>query len=174
MITEQITENRWLLYDDPRLLDWCAERIASLENAEAWHKQGAQALGIADGGNILAVMVIHGFQRVYKDCSLSMAADSPNWASRTIIQKLLDYPFNRLGVNRITTHTASKNRRALRFNEGIGFVREGLLRQGCGDDDLVICGLLRGDAIAGGWLIPKGLADDVKIVHTSQSMVVTA
>ena len=41
---------------------------------------------------------------------------------------------------------AESNTRAIRLNEGLGFVREGLVRRGFGNDNAVILGLLREDA----------------------------
>jgi len=153
MQLERIGANRWLVFNDPRLLDWCAEHIDHIPSGEAWHREGAQALGVATRDDIVAVMVVHGWERRYRNCQISMAATDARWATRSTIQKLLNYPFGQLGVERVTTIISSENARALKFNEGLGFVREGCLRRGCGDHgDAVILGLLREDAQARGWL----------------------
>jgi len=152
MKLEKIAANRWLVFDEPRLLDWCASHIPHVPNAESWRRGEGYALGVADEDDILAVMVVHAFQRRFRDCQISMAAKSARWASRATIGALLRYPFGQLGVDRLTTIVASRNGRALKFNEGLGFVREGLCRRGFGDDDAVILGLLREDAQK--WLLP--------------------
>jgi hypothetical protein len=158
MKTQRITDDRFLVFDEPRLLDWCASRIPHVATADGWHREGAQALGIADAaGNLLAVMVLHSFSPVHGDCQISMAATTPRWASKATIAALLDYPFVQLGCQRITTLIPGRNFRALRFNIGLGFVQEGIARRGFGGDDAVILGLLREDA--GRWLTSRSEED---------------
>jgi RimJ/RimL family protein N-acetyltransferase len=151
MLTEQIGVDRWLIYDEPRLLDWCARQIPGL-SADAWHREGARGIGVGTSNDIIAVMVAHGYEPAYRSVQISMAATRPTWARRSTIQRLLNYPFRTLKVDRVTTLIASSNHRALKFNEGLGFVREGLLKNGCGDDDRVVLGLYRGEAIHRGWI----------------------
>ena len=150
MKTEQIGENRWLLYDDPRLLDWCAFHVPC--SAANWHREGAVAIGVAQGNDVIAVMVAHGYEPAYKSVQISMAATRPSWARRSTIQALLDYPFSQLKVDRLTTLISSENTRALRFNEGIGFVREGVMKNGCGKADRIVLGLYRETAVEHGWI----------------------
>ena len=150
MQTERISENRWLLFDDPRMLDWCANLIGC--SADAWHRQEAVALGVGSDNEIIAVMVAHDYEPVYKAIQISMAATRPDWARRSTIQKLLNYPFGQLKVDRLTTLISSDNARALRFNEGIGFVREGVMKNGCGERDRIVLGLYRETAQRRGWI----------------------
>ncbi len=151
MRTEQIGENRWLIYDEPRLLEWCASRIPGL-SAEAWHREGAYPIGVGTSTEIIAVMVAHGYEPAYRNVQISMAATRPDWARRSTIQRLLNYLFGQLKVDRVTTLIAASNKRALRFNEGLGFVREGVIKNGCGDDDRIILGLYRSVASERGWI----------------------
>lgn len=143
-----ITPGRWLIVDEPRLLDWCASRIPHVGSAAGWRAERAQALGIGDGADILAVMVVHDFERQHGNAQISMASCSARWASRSVIATLLSYPFGQLGCQRLTTLIPASNARAIRFNEGLGFKREGLARRGFGSEDCVILGLLREDAPA--------------------------
>ena len=151
MRSEQIGEDRWLLFDDPRLLDWCAFRIGC--SAENWHRQSAVGIGVAQGNEIIAVMVAHDYEPAYKSIQISMAATRPNWARRSTIQALLNYPFSQLKVDRLTTLISSANARALRFNEGIGFVREGCMKNGCGEHDRIILGFYRETAVDRKWIV---------------------
>jgi len=147
MLAERITDDRMLVFGDPRLLDWTARQIPHVGSAAGWHREGAKALGIIDWeGHLLAAMVVHGYNPLHGDAQISMAATSPRWASKATISKLLAYPFKQLGCQRITTLIPSRNFRALRFNVGLGFVQEGVARRGFGSDDCVILGLLREDA----------------------------
>lgn len=142
MRTEQIGENRWLLFDDPRLLDWCAAHIPGT-TAEGWHREGAQGIGVAHGGEIIAVMVAHNYEPAYRSVEISMAASRPSWCRRSTIRKALNYMFGQLEVDRVTAHIASLNKRSLKLAEGFGFVREGLMLNGCGGDHRVVLGLYR-------------------------------
>jgi hypothetical protein len=67
---------------------------------------------------------------------------------------LLAYPFEQLGVGRISTFTRASNTRALKLNRLLGFREEGRIRQGYGDEDAVLMGLLRCEAPA--WLKLSG------------------
>ena len=155
MLTEKIGNNRWLIFDEPRLLDWCAALIPGMK-AEAWHREGAYPIGVGTADAIMAVMVAHGYEAAYRNVQISMAATRPDWARRSTIQRLLNYLFGQLKVDRVTTLIASKNHRALRFNEGIGFVREGVIKNGCGDDDRIVLGLYRSEAVSRGWIAGGG------------------
>ena len=56
---------------------------------------------------------------------------------------MFDYPFNQLGVNRITGLVAKKNKEARRFDEHLGFKYEGNMRHALADDDMLIYGMLK-------------------------------
>lgn len=138
-VWEPITGSTWLVADQ-RLTDWAKQRLPRFEGGEDFGPH--VSLGIFDGEAIIAVMVVHNYNPRYKNAEISMAASTPRWATRSSIRKLLDYPFRQLGVRRVTTMIAAGNVRAIKFNEGLGFKREGLARHGYGDDDAVILGLL--------------------------------
>jgi RimJ/RimL family protein N-acetyltransferase len=68
---------------------------------------------------------------------------------------VLEHAFSTLNLNRIWLHVYAENQRAIRVYEGIGFVREGVLRQhGYREGryaDTVVMGILRDD-----WLKAPG------------------
>jgi RimJ/RimL family protein N-acetyltransferase len=129
---------------DERLSDWVMRRLPLYDPNESFGP--CAALGVWNGSEIMAAMVVYGYSRRKGQCHIAMAADNPKWATKSVIAALLKYPFLQLGCRRVTTYTASKNERALRFNRGIGFKQEGVMRWGYGDDDCVIMGLLREEA----------------------------
>lgn len=139
MILERFGPDRFLVVDD-RLLDWVARRIP---NADPSWGGRARALGVAIGSEIVAGMVLFDYDKRFGHAEVAFAADNPRWATRTTIAKLLSWPFGQLGCQRLTTLIAASNKRAIKFNEGIGFRREGLIRKAYGDEDAVILGLLR-------------------------------
>lgn len=121
-----------------------------ISRRDAFGRRMYHAIGAVEdtelGSKIVAGIVYHNYVAEYGNIELSMAAISPVWAKRHIIAAFLHYPFEVCGCKRVTTMTPAKNRRALKFNEHIGFVREGVVRRGFGTDDMVICGLLREEA----------------------------
>ena len=142
MILEKIGPNRFLLVDD-RLLDWIAARIPGTD-ASNW-KGFARALGLVVNGEIIAAMALGGWER--GNIEVSFAADSPRWATRDTIRRMMAWPFQQLNCHRVTTRISANNRRAIRFNEGIGFKREGIIREGWGPgEDAILFGLLRSEA----------------------------
>jgi RimJ/RimL family protein N-acetyltransferase len=142
-IIEKITPQLDLIID-ARVSQWVAAHIPGLDNANDFGPH--TSLGIGMNGEIIAGMVYNNWHPGYKSVELAMAATRPDWARRATISKLLGYPFLQLGVQRVTTLIRASNDRALRLNAGLGFVREGVIRQGYGDEDMIVMGLLRSDA----------------------------
>lgn len=110
------------------LAEWAAERIPHVAAAgfgPCW------AVGVVRREAMAAVVVFHDWQRQAATMQVSVAADSPRWASRQVIAAILGAAFlGRLGapVRKVWSAMPSDAERALRFNEGIGFRREAVLR----------------------------------------------
>lgn len=110
-----------VLGQDERLLQW-AEMVAPELGELA---RPATCIGFAsnDGQKLYAVAIFHGFR--HYDIEISFVAASPRWATPSNIRVIMDYPFNQLGVKRMTSHVARSNKRARKLNEGVGFRLEG-------------------------------------------------
>lgn len=141
MILDPIPGGRFIIADEPKVLEWIAERIPAMGKGYVWEM--AYAIGLVAKGKIIAGMAVHGWLEHYKSCEITFAADTALWATRTSIAAMLAYPFNQLGVRRIMTVIAESNVRAIRINEGLGFKLEGRCRYACGDEDALVYGLLR-------------------------------
>lgn len=128
------------------LSDWAAQRIAHV-GAEGFGP--CWAVGVARRGTLAAVVVFHDYQPECGTVQLSCAAENPRWATRQVIGAILCAAFaGRLGrpVRKVWTATPHVNERAIRFNQGIGFVREAVLRQHYAPKvHAVICGMLDGE-----------------------------
>ena len=168
MTREPISERRSLVFGEPWLLDWCAAQIPGTD-ALGWHNQKAQALGLAIDGKLTACMVVHDYHPTHRNCQISFAATSAKWATKPTIRAMMAYPFDQLKCDRLTTIISERNARSIRFNIGIGFKLEGIIRRGYGDCDAMIFGLMRDEAPS--WL---GLAISPANAHTPLSMAVTA
>lgn len=141
LVLERIGEHRYLLVDD-RVADWIAARIPGMSADNL--RRYAATLGVVIEGQLVAAMACGGKER--GNVEITFAADSPKWATRDTIRRLMAWPFEQMDCHRVTTRIATSNERAIRFNEGIGFKREGLIRLGWGDEDCVLLGLLRSEA----------------------------
>src|SRR6267378_1398954 len=129
------------------LLDWCASRLGH----GCSFQMGSIAIGVADEGNLLAVAAFDNFRRAPSGAALniecSIAADSPRWITRSTVRAILSYPFCQLGVQRVTAFVQEKNKRSIKFLNGIGFVREGFIRSSVEDGSgIYITGMLREEA----------------------------
>jgi RimJ/RimL family protein N-acetyltransferase len=150
MMLERIGPDRFLLADD-RLAHWIAARIPGTDGDLL--NRVARSLGVVSGGEIIAAMAVGLWER--GSVELIFAADNPRWATRDTIRRMMAWPFVQLDCHRVTTRIHAKNHRAIKFNEGIGFKREGLIREGWGPgEDCVLLGLLRSEAPA--WMLDKG------------------
>lgn len=133
---------RWFVYGHDKLVaKWVADRMPYVSEFNQ-----CAAIGLAENKQLIAAVVYHNYIPDYGNIEISMAADTPRWATPEAIGTFLRYPFVQLRCRRVTTCTPAKNKRALRFNYGIGFKKEGVVRQGYGKDDLVVCGLLYREA----------------------------
>lgn len=98
-------------------------------------------IGIARGGELIAGVVYNDYRG--HSIHASIASADPRWASRRTLKAIFAYPFVQLKCGRITTYCGGAMTEVRRFNERLGFTQEGLLRQGFGDDDCVVFGMLR-------------------------------
>lgn len=80
------------------------------------------------GYRVLAAAVYHDMRPELGTCMVSIAAVNPRWAQRGIIRALLSYPFEQLGVHKLWSLMPIDNKRAIKFNKGIGFKQEATLR----------------------------------------------
>lgn len=131
-----------LLYGaDAVVAQWVAERIPQMESGEDFGP--CVAIGVvAEDSTPLGGVVFNNWQPKFRSIEVSFAASSARWLTRPLISEILTYPFAGLDCRRITAVTPRKAASARRFLEVFGFKREGLVREGFGDDDAVVSGLL--------------------------------
>jgi RimJ/RimL family protein N-acetyltransferase len=116
---------RTLVFETGReIRDWVIERIP--ESGPGCFADDS-AIGVMSGDRMIAGVVYHDYKPQFGTIELSMAADSPMWASHDIIAGLLHFPFRQLKVFKVFTVTPADNVAALRVNEHIGFKREAIL-----------------------------------------------
>ena len=128
-----------IIYDNPnRLIDWASVRLSMTPFSDV------HAIGWERDGELRAVAMWDRFAEC--DCQMHIASDlSRTWLSRAFLKACFMHPFVQWRLQRVTGLVASRNADALRFDEHLGFKREGLIKHGLPDDDLVLLGMLRED-----------------------------
>ncbi len=166
--------SRILYGHDADVIHWVCERVPYLAIRIPYFDRGAvlgPAVGLGvldDDGRLIAGVVFHGYDPFVKSIEVSCAADSPRWGNRETFRELLRYPFSQIQCQRCTAATPRKATSTRRFLEGLGFVREGSIRLGFGDDNAIVYGLLCTDWENGRFCRPRhsergGLEGEQKI-----------
>jgi RimJ/RimL family protein N-acetyltransferase len=123
---------------DREIAEWVGNQL------DCNFEQNSVAIGMALKGAIIAGVVYHSYRPKY-NIEMSIAAITPKWATRKTLKALFAYPFMQLGLPRVTAVVSAKDKSVQRFDERLGFKREGLMRDAHPDGDAVIYGLLRKD-----------------------------
>lgn len=129
------------------LMQWALARLPYAIRAEM-----AYPVGVVRGGEVAAVVLYHELRGC--NIEMSIVADTPRWATKQTVGFLLRYPFWSWDVRRVTALVARRNRRSRKLVRGLGFLEEGVMRDGMADDDLVIYGMTRRQWESSRWYAP--------------------
>jgi RimJ/RimL family protein N-acetyltransferase len=123
---------------DARVCDWVAPQVD-----ETTFNDGAIGIGLEQDGELIAGVVFN--QYTGPGISMHVAAiPGKRWMTRDYLFRTFAYPFIQLNCFRITGLVRTDNLDAQRFNEHLGFKREGLLRRACEDGtDMIVYGMLK-------------------------------
>lgn len=126
-----------LIYgQEDRLLAWAQERLG------VTFRRDAYTIGLERDGRLCAVVVYDTFGPA--DCCMHIASDgSGKWMTKDLLVSAFAYPFIQLGLRRVTAMVPANNEQAIRFDEHLGFVREGYHPNALPDGDVVSLGMLR-------------------------------
>lgn len=133
---------------------WVAGRV------KATYRPGDTTIGLLDPvKGLVAGVLYQNFNTV--NISAHIAAEpGARWLTREFLHAIFDYPFNQLGVKRITGFVPAWNLAAQRFDEHLGFVREATLEDVLPEGDLIIYRMKRQDCR---WLTLKENLDGLHI-----------
>jgi RimJ/RimL family protein N-acetyltransferase len=82
----------------------------------------------------------------YTGLSVQMtAAGVGHWCTHELLNNCFSFVFNGLKCKRITVLVAKSNTKALKLNKHLGFIEEGIVRMGEGDEDLILLGMLKSE-----------------------------
>jgi len=123
---------------DERVLKWVEQRTN-----EGTFGFGSVGLGLEEDGELVAGVAFN----MYTGASISMhvaAIPGRRWMTKEFLWRSFAYPFIQLKCNRITGLVREDNLDAQRFDEHLGFKREGLLRGACLDgSNMILYGMLK-------------------------------
>lgn len=126
---------------DREIAGWVTERLPHVNDFG-----DCRAIGVISGGQLIAGVVYNEYQEQYGTIAVSVAADTPRWAAKGIIRAMLHYPFQQLNVNKVWSAMMHTNERAIRFNKGLGFTQEAVLKDHFGiGQHAVITRMLKSD-----------------------------
>ena len=121
---------------DERVTNWVAERVNEDDFGPA------TAIGLEKDGGLVAGVVFN----MYNGPGICMhvAGTGKEWLTRDFLYRCFAYPFIQLECNRVTGLVRVDNMLAQKFDEHLGFVREGVIRRGASDGtDFILYGMLK-------------------------------
>ena len=124
---------------DARVRSWVAERIGEeLNDADV-------AIGVEQDGKLIAGVVYN----MYTKASICMhvaAEPGARWTTKEFMYAFFAYPFLQLNCNRVTGLVRTSNLAARKFDEHVGFIQEGVIRQAFEDgEDAILYGMLKSE-----------------------------
>lgn len=126
-----------IVWDEPeRVMRFVAERVGEKQLFNY------SAIGLERDGELIAGVLFE--QHNGPNVMMHVASDgSRHWMTPAYMAACFRYPFLQLKVNRVSGLVRADNADAQRFDEAMGFTREGILREGAADGtDLILYGML--------------------------------
>jgi RimJ/RimL family protein N-acetyltransferase len=118
--------------------EWARARIPYVPSWGDWY----QAIGLERDGELVAVVVFN----LYSGADVAMhiaAVPGRRWMTRQFLRAAFRYPFIQLGCRRVSGFVPVTNLDAQRFDEHLGFRREGLMREALPNgEDVIVYGML--------------------------------
>ena len=122
--------------EDKRVREWVGAQIDEI------YPEHATAIGLEQNGELIAGVVFDHFTG--PSVSMHVAAIGKRWMTKDFLFRCFAYPFLQLQCRRVTGLVRVDNLDAQRFDEHLGFKREGLLRKAAKDGtDYIVYGMLR-------------------------------
>ena len=123
--------------EDKYVIPWVAARVDEDDFGQA------TSIGLTENGKLIAGVVFN----IYTGPSICIhvaAEPGKRWMTRDFLFRTFAYPFIQLKCNRITGLVRVDNLEAQKFDEHLGFKKEGLLRKAASDGtDMILYGMLK-------------------------------
>lgn len=119
------------------VVEWVAKKTNEFGNF------GTDAgIGFKRNGQLIAGVAYAEWNGVNVVCHIA-SDGSKRWLNREYLRTIFDYPFNRLGVKRITVCVGEGNKDSRRFVEHLGFTLEAPLKAAHPTGDLLVYKLFK-------------------------------
>ena len=126
-----------IVYDVERIGPWVCERAGG-----TWLAGRGTGIGLEREGSLIAGTLFEDFNGA--NVLMHVAAEpGRQWLNLTYLNTCFDYPFNQLGVKRVTGIVPSVNQDALRFDLHLGFEQEAVLKDAHPEGDLIVLRMTR-------------------------------
>ena len=89
---------------------------------------GNITMGISLGGKLIAGIIFNNL-RPNVDVWLTIYSTDKRWCNRRVLGAIFSLAFDEMGCRRVSLFVSKDNEASIKLVEGLGFVREGLLRQ---------------------------------------------
>jgi RimJ/RimL family protein N-acetyltransferase len=100
------------------------------------------ALGVERDQELVAGIVYNNLREA--NIEATIASSTPKWCTRSVLRAIFWYPFEQLGVGRLTAITELENDHVRTFLSRLGFQQEGIMRRGFRTGaDAAVYGMLR-------------------------------
>ena len=124
-----------LIADDERIYRFMLERGVTLIRSA-----GQQGIGVERDGELIGAVMYD----EYNGNNIWMhvaGTDGVRWATKDFLRAVFRYPFEQLGVKRITGWVEASNAKARRLDENLGFKQEAVLSGAArdGGDVIIYC-----------------------------------
>lgn len=122
---------------DPRLLAWAQSQLGV-----SFHAGSYTIANVTEDAKVLAVVVYTNWHRT--GCEMAICSTHPRWATKGFLRGCFAYPFDQLGLKRVSMVTSAANTPCRKLCRYLGAKIEGRLRRWYADgEDAVVYGLFR-------------------------------
>lgn len=108
----------------------------------SWCEGRGRAIGLKKDGEIVAGVLYEDWNGANIVCHIR---GEGNWASKLFLAVIYDYPFNKLGVKRVTVPIDSTNEKCIKLVKHMGFTLESTLERATSFGDLLIFRMFKED-----------------------------
>jgi len=116
---------------DQDVIDWVTPRIQGFSASD-----GAKALGVVSGKDIIAGVVYERYNGVHVEASI--AVDRASWANKGTLFSLFHYPFVQMDCKAISVLIPSSNLKSLNLATKLGFEPEAIVKYAAADGSSLI------------------------------------
>jgi RimJ/RimL family protein N-acetyltransferase len=128
--------------DTAKAMAWAADKWPETDDGHDWGP--FTTLHMENAVGITAVVVYNSYIPKNSIDIHVCAAVAGRWLTRPFLAAVFRYPFEQLGVRRVTARIGANNPKAKKFLESLGFTHEGTIRKGWEPNiDLLVYGLLK-------------------------------